>query len=375
MRRDIAFPSEGVQCRGWLYLPDDLPSGQTAPAIVMANAISAVKEITLPGYAERFCAAGFVVLVFDYRNYGASDGTPRNQIDPHLQQQDVRNAITWLRARPEVDANNVGGWGISLGGVHMLYAGAYDRRLKAVVSVATGLNALEGMMGTTGLQGFLGYVNADHDRRFRSGEIATYIPAVSMPGEPGLMAFPEAYDFYTEAMKTYAPGYENRVTLKSVEYLAADHSANSVHLIAPTALLMIHGEKDLIPPDMVRALFERAKEPKKLMILDCQHTDLYTREPWVTQSADAAIAWFNRYLHHAPGKPIHRRTWNATSRSSSASTAKPTRATSRSTTSCSRRISSATAAPPGKNCADPKPSSRRTGCIRKRSRTSRPPST
>jgi predicted ester cyclase/fermentation-respiration switch protein FrsA (DUF1100 family) len=272
----------------------------------MANAISAVKEITLPGYAERFCAAGFVVLAFDYRHFGASDGEPRNHLVPLVQQQDIRNAITWLRAQPEVDSDNVGGWGVSLGGVHMLYLGAYDRRLKAVVSVATGLNTLEVMMGRTGLQGFLGYLNADRDQRFRNNSPATYIPAVSMPGEGGAMAFPEAYDFYTDAMKTYAPTYDNRITLESLEYLIADHSAEAVPLIAPTALLMIHGEKEVIPPDMVRGVFERAGEPKKLMVLDCLHTDLYTREPWVSQSADEAIEWFNHYLHNTQGKPAAR---------------------------------------------------------------------
>jgi fermentation-respiration switch protein FrsA (DUF1100 family)/predicted ester cyclase len=306
MRRDISFPSEGVECRGWLYVPDDLAKGQKAPAIIMANAISAIKEITLPGYAERFCKAGFVVLVFDYRNYGSSDGTPRNHLDPHTQQQDVRNGITWLRTQPEVDANRIGGWGVSLGGVHMLYLGAYDRRLKAVVSVATGLNTLEAAMGRTGLQSFLGFVNADRDRRAVTGEIATYIPAVSMPGEGGLMAIPEANDFYKEAMSSYAPTYENRITLASVENMVADRSADAIGLIAPTALLMIHGEKDIIPPAMVRQVFEQAGEPKKLVIYDCLHTDLYVREPWVTQAADEAIAWFNRYLHNSKGDPTFR---------------------------------------------------------------------
>lgn len=304
MRRDIAFPSEGVECRGWLYVPDDLQPGQKAPAIVMANAVSAIKEITLPIYAARFVEAGFVVLVFDYRNFGASDGAPRNELAPHLQQQDVRNGISWLRAQPEVDANRIGGWGISLGGVHMLYLGAYDRRLKAIVSVATGLNGLEAMMGKTGLQGFLGFLNADRDRRAHTGEIASYMPAVSKPGEGGVMALQEAYDFYMDAQRTYAPAYDNRLTMASVEYLVADHSADVAHLISPTALLMIHGEKDLIPPAMVREVFDRAGEPKKLIVLDCLHTDLYTREPWVSQSAEAAIEWFNRYLHNTPPKPV-----------------------------------------------------------------------
>lgn len=75
----------------------------------MANAISALKEITLPIYAERFVAAGFVAAVFDYRHYGASDGEPRNHLDPHEQQEDIKNAITWLRTQPEVDVDNIGG--------------------------------------------------------------------------------------------------------------------------------------------------------------------------------------------------------------------------------------------------------------------------
>jgi steroid delta-isomerase-like uncharacterized protein len=119
-----------------------------------------------------------------------------------------------------------------------------------------------------------------------------------MPGGRGAMAFQEAYDFYTEAMNTYAPTYDNRITLESMEYLMADHSADSIHLIAPTPLLMIHGERDLIPPDAVRSVFERAGDPKKLVVLDCLHTDLYNREPWMTQSANAAIEWFDHYLHN-----------------------------------------------------------------------------
>ena len=74
LRKDIVFTSQGIECRGWLYVPDGLKG--RAPAIVMANAISAIKEITLPGYAARFEDAGFVVLVFDYRHYGARRRCP-----------------------------------------------------------------------------------------------------------------------------------------------------------------------------------------------------------------------------------------------------------------------------------------------------------
>ena len=175
MRREVTFPSQGETCTGWLYLPDDVPAGTKVPAIVMANAISAVKEITLPGYAERFAAAGYAALAFDYRRFGGSSGEPRNHLDPHDQQLDVRNALTWLRAQPEIDAERVGGWGLSLGGVHMLFLGAYDRRFKAIVSVATGLTIFEAMMGREGVQNFLTMLNGDRDRRFATGEPASYM--------------------------------------------------------------------------------------------------------------------------------------------------------------------------------------------------------
>lgn len=91
----------------------------------------------------------------------------------------------------------------------MLHLSAYDRRLKAVVTVATGLNMLAHMMPRHMLQGFLRMLSGDRDRLFATGEPASYIPAVSMPGKGGAMAIQEAYDFYTNAMQTYAPIYEN----------------------------------------------------------------------------------------------------------------------------------------------------------------------
>ena len=75
MRRDIAFNAEGTVLRGWLYLPER--SGGRVPGVVMAHGFTAVKEMYLDRYAEVFAAAGLGVLVFDHRNFGASDGEPR----------------------------------------------------------------------------------------------------------------------------------------------------------------------------------------------------------------------------------------------------------------------------------------------------------
>src|ERR1700758_5175816 len=95
-RRDVSFLSQGVKCAGWYYVPSGLKDGEKRPAIVMAHGFSAVKEMYLDNYADKFADAGFVVIVFDYRHFGASEGEPRQEIFWYDQIKDYRNAVTWV---------------------------------------------------------------------------------------------------------------------------------------------------------------------------------------------------------------------------------------------------------------------------------------
>ena len=70
MRTDITFHSGDDWCAGWLYRPEGFEGPR--PLMVMAHGFSGTKELRLPAYAERFCAAGIGVLLFDYRHFGAS---------------------------------------------------------------------------------------------------------------------------------------------------------------------------------------------------------------------------------------------------------------------------------------------------------------
>ena len=78
-RREIEFDAEGVTLRGWFYTAEGVSN--SAPAVVMAHGFSAVKEMYLDSFAEVFAAAGLHALVFDNRNFGASDGEPRQEIE------------------------------------------------------------------------------------------------------------------------------------------------------------------------------------------------------------------------------------------------------------------------------------------------------
>jgi hypothetical protein len=69
-----------------------------------------VKEHGLERFVRAFAEAGFVVLVHDHRNFGASDGAIRHDIDPWRQIAHWQRGISFLESLPEVDADRIGVW-------------------------------------------------------------------------------------------------------------------------------------------------------------------------------------------------------------------------------------------------------------------------
>jgi hypothetical protein len=79
MQQKVVFKSKGLNCSGLFYRPDNYSATDDVklPAIAMAHGMGTTKEMGLPQFAERFADAGFAVLLFDFRNLGESEGTPR----------------------------------------------------------------------------------------------------------------------------------------------------------------------------------------------------------------------------------------------------------------------------------------------------------
>ena len=296
MRTDITFNSKGLRCAGWLYVPDGLAAGRKAPAIVMAHGLSAVKEMYLDRFAERFVAAGFMVLVFDYRRLGASEGEPRGQVFPHDQHEDYRNAITWLSDQSQVDPERIGVWGSSLSGAHVIHLGSVDRRIKAVVAQVPALLSAESRR-IADLQKFnqvSRFLLRDRIARYKTGAV-NYLKVVAQ-GEPCVLDAPDAYEWFTEAAKI-APTWLNGLTLESLEYSLQYDPARYIQFVAPTPLLVIVAEHDsLIPASIILQAYERARDPKELMVLPCGHFSLYATEPWFSRAVAAEVKWFERYL-------------------------------------------------------------------------------
>ena len=296
-RRDVSFPCQGLKCAAWYYVPDGMSAGEKRPAIVMAHGFSAVKEMLLDNFASKFADAGFVVLVFDYRFFGESEGEPRGRLLWPEQMQDYRDAITWVSLRDEVDANRIGVWGTSYSGGHVMFLGAYDRRIKAVVAqvpVPDVWNTYFEGMPVEQRNGFLGWLAQNRADAVANGNV-NYITVAAPADQPSVWPLQEWYDAFMRLSRD-APTWKNGITVESLETHITYEPTAPIHRISPTPLMMIVASEDIITPTQAATqAFERAGEPKELVIVPGRHFDAY-EGPSHEQFAGPAVQWFQRWL-------------------------------------------------------------------------------
>jgi len=311
MRTDITFDAEGTILRGWLYLPD---KGQEPfPLVVMAHGWGAVKEMYLDLYADAFATAGLATLVYDHRNFGASDGLPRQEIDPWAQMRDYRHAITFATTLPQVDSARIGVWGTSYSGGHVLVVGALDARVACVVSqvptISGGRNTARRFPGDT-LTALRGRFDADRHARFHGGapamvpvvaelnaaEVGTPAATTSEVSEP---IGNDGAQWFRAMPPERRAAWRNELTLRSIEMYAEYEPGGYIERIGPTPLLMITADADtLTPTDEILAAYGRAREPKQLLIVPGGHYDIYGTQRGTAIAA--AREWFLQHLQPRP---------------------------------------------------------------------------
>ena len=296
MRQDIEFDAGGTTLRGWLYVPDGAHG--PSPTIVMSHGFSATKELFLDAFAEVFCDAGMCALVYDNRCLGASDGLPRQEIDPWAQVNDYRHAITYACMREEVDRDRIGIWGSSYSGAHVIVVGAIDRRVKCVscqVPLISGHANARRLVRADLLAPTREMFDADREARYR-GEPPAMIPVVAPEGEPCALPTADSYDWFTTSGADRAPSWINECTLRSIEMFWEYEPGAYLPFVSPTPLLMVVAAGDhLTVSDLAIDAFERAREPKRLEILPGGHFDAYIAD--FERSSAVARDWFLEHLH------------------------------------------------------------------------------
>jgi uncharacterized protein len=291
----VAFTSDGLRIAGDLRVPDESPHAGPAglPALTFTGPVSGVKDQVVGTYADRLAAEGFVTLAFDHRNFGDSEGEPRQHEDGAGKLADLRDAVGYLASRAEVDADRIGIVGVCLGGGYAVRAAAFDPRVRAVAGVGGAYNSplrLREAMGPDGFRRMISAAVANLEQERAGGEIA-YVPAVD-PDGPAMMPGQEPFDYYGTERSTSAV-WENTMTVDSRYQLLLLDGFSPAELLDSTPFLVVHGKVDgYCWPETAQAIFDRATGPKEIQWLDsANHIDIYDH-PELVGPAVARVATF-----------------------------------------------------------------------------------
>jgi dienelactone hydrolase len=291
LRTDLTFRSGDDRCAAWLYRPD---GSDPPPVIVLAHGFGLVREARLDAYAERFAAAGFAALVFDYRHFGASSGTPRQLLDINRQLDDWRAAIATVRGLVGLDARRVALWGTSFSGGHVAALAAEDTKIAAVISQVpyAGLGGRGGRRRLGGLARLLSAAARDEWCGWTGRPPAT-IPIVAEPGTFGALVWPEApatMAALLPATHTWVNAYTPRVTLRLPRYRPFDTAAR----IGCPWLVMVCDRDRITPPDQAAKLASRAPR-LELHRLPTGHFDVYSGD-WFERAISVQVDFLRRHL-------------------------------------------------------------------------------
>ncbi len=290
---DIAFRtatinSEGTRMAAELFAPKT-PVTDKLPTIVLSHGWGGVAA-QLRGDAVAFARAGYLVLTFDYRGWGASDSRViltgpapartkdlrftaevqevREVVDPIDMTTDLANAVSWVYGEPQCDRDRIGLWGSSYSGGHVVYVAARDSRVKATVSQVSAFDSRFVILGEEAVKTY------DEASARTHGELGYPPPGARVIGN--LRGAP--------------------VREKLMQYAPVEDAARAPHC----AMLFILAEKEELFDNRDHGLkaFERAAGPKKLITIpDITHYGVYTQAK--KQAQQAAIAWYDEHLKAA----------------------------------------------------------------------------
>lgn len=271
IRFDEKFISSGQCCDAWLYLPDR-PGPH--PCIIFVHGIGAVRQVRVGAYAERFTRAGYAVLAFDYRNWGASEGEPRFVCSIPGQQADIHAAIDHVRGLDAIDSDRIVLFGTSFGGGHALMVGATRSDLAAVIAqcaVVDGLAAAVKAPPILALRWMLAGL-IDYGRTVFSAK-PYYMKLAGEPGQLALMTAPGAEAGYLSMIEGPSP-WRNLIAARFILGIPLFRPIRHAKRIK-AQLLMVVTDKDEISPPSVIAKAAKLAPRGEVVHFDAGHFDIY----------------------------------------------------------------------------------------------------
>ena len=291
-RQDIQFTSADTFCAAWLYLPVD--HAQPGPAVVLGHGLGAIKEMGLQPYAEAFANAGYTVLVFDYRHFGASGGEPRQLLDIQHQLQDWKAALTFVRSLDQVNPDQVAIFGSSFGGGHVIITAAQDNRVVAAIAQCPFTNGVASAM-TLGVSG-LCKVTAVSMLDTAAGLLGMQPKMINLAGPPqstALMNAPDAVSGYTALVPENCP-HEEQVAAR-IGLAISRHFPGRYASKVQCPILFAICEQDSVAPAGPTLRYARQAPKGEIVSYPIGHFDIYRGKAFEQAIADQ-LAFLQKHV-------------------------------------------------------------------------------
>lgn len=286
----VNFLSENTHIAGTIYLPESYTADSKMPGIILCQGFAATKEMLLPAYAEKFAQNGYLVLTFDYRGFGGSDGET-GRLVPKLQIEDIKNAVSFLSSFNGIDTNRIGLWGSSYGGANAVVAASLDKRIKCLcvqLTFGNGERCVTSNMTPEEVFRFKETLTKLREKKERTGK--------EMMVSVGKMLSDEQSKVFLQENVEKFPELNIKIPFLTI-FETINHKPENYLKDLHIPVLFIGAENDLVNPiGETISLFDKALEPKSLEIIKgAKHFDLYSGD-YLEQTVSKQLLWFGKYL-------------------------------------------------------------------------------
>lgn len=244
-KRRLCLPVEGFDIVGELYIPEQKGPH---PTLCLCHGVPrGIRDPSDPGYpllARKFCDAGFLTLIFNFRGTGDSGGN----FDILGWTRDLEAVMDHLYNMEEVDRARIFLMGFSGGAAVSVYGASKDPRVSYLVTCACP-----------------GHFRAASDPE-RAKSLVEHFRSIQIIRDQD---FPPSLEEWLEGFSQVRP---------------MDH----IEKISPRPLLIIHGtQDDVVDPSQAWALYERAREPKEMLMVEGAGHRLRVEE----RAMEGALKW------------------------------------------------------------------------------------
>lgn len=286
MEEKVTFKSGELTLSGVVHLPDDITNAEQRPAVLVLHGFGSRKSAgNVTGPTNMFVKWGYVVLRFDMRGCGESEGLPGHLLCLE-QVDDTRAAITFMQSRPEVDPNRVAVVGSSFGAAVAVYTGGVDERVSAVISSGgwgNGERKFRGQhLGHEAWTKFTTMLETGKKHREETGE-PLYVDRYE------IVPIPE------HLRANMPPGSVQKFTADTALGMMEFAAEDVIEHIAPRPVLLLHSSVDSVTPtEQSIEMFKRARQPVDLHLT--ADTDHFMMAESNTRVINVIHDWLAKYF-------------------------------------------------------------------------------